>query len=619
MSTLKYNSVRTCKNSSRAADFSKYSESPTILRSSSDSLSVFKPKVTSSDSPVLTFAKAVTRRKSRPRQFTESVATKWLQNRIYFGVGQHFLGWRFPVYEIQQDGSEFEVESSGPRVWKTPDDQMKWNPLLEHVKGCYRGVVHSGSTHVPFVTTELDRHSGDVHAEKHIQQAMATARLLKSRFSYILGFRLSWCAEVNPRNGSVKLFGWAHRPIPVHIAKEIGEQVHEALGRNGLLDEKGKREVFPYSHAQVLLPMRIDKTTIIDTGVLAKCFRKKLDRNLGKMVPYETYSVLTFCKWLRNGSNFCETTLLKTLREACAKLPDEPVKREPPEVCEVTEEDVSFSGSKRSWRHSGSGADNPNSFERQHEALLELCRRIGRIATEQEALAYIRQNRLFTGSWEQNLGRRRSRVRWILKRIGQSFDPSKCRGVRHEIEVGKFDNWARSHAFHGVKRRDRKNVDEFGNIVVSKGRGRVDWRFVSAALSIIEFCLTADPNEDGSLPQARVEDLWSRCCENVPFCDRKWALCRDWLEKQGVVKVVDRNWHRGKAMRWAVVVDLDRLAQWWKKEKKPGLLEAVSLQEFLSGRWNNSDNKVLNSYPAQAGLNPTEIAEFAANLVRPPP
>lgn len=629
MSTLQYNSVREFKTVSRPSEFSDYSD-PLIPPTSSSESS--EPQVASLCEPFPIIGhtvqkpsatlgrKSSTRRKKR--QFTESVATKWLQQKIYFGVGPRFLGWQFPVYEIEADGSEFVVENSGPRVWRMPEkeDLIKWNPLLEHLKGCFRGVVHSGSTHVPFVTTELDRHDGTILTEQHIANAMATARLLKTRFCFVLGIRLNWCAEVNPRNGSIKFFGWANRAIPIMTAQEIGERIRQALANNGLLDDKGKREIFPLNHPQVLLPFRIDKTTIIDSGILPKCFRKKLDHNLGKMVNYETYSVLAFCRWLQYGRHFSEMTLLKSLEEGCAGLADEPVVQPLEIKATIVQDSIPAStGKVRSWKHSGGGADNPNSFERQHEALLEFCRRMGRVATVSEAMAYVRNNGLFSGSWEQNLGRRRSRVRWILKRIAKTFDASKCRGVRHEIEVGEFDGWARTHASHGIRCRGRQTVDEFGNIVVKKRRGRADWRFVSVFLSVAKFCLTVDPNEDGSLPQARAEELWSRCCEEVPFCERKWAVCRDWLEKQGIIKIVDRRFWRGKAMRWAVCVDLDRLAQWWKRDREPGLLEAVLLREFLAGRWNNRNNPVLNTYTASAGWNLPEIADPVSNLVRPPP
>ena len=188
-----------------------------------------------------------------------------------------------------------------------------------------------------------------------------------------------------------------------------------------------------------------------------------------------------------------------------------------------------------SCRYTGDEADNPNSFERQHSALLELCRRMKRVFSEQEALDHIRANSLFTGRWGENIARRKARVRWILRRIAETFDPAKCSGVRHEIEVGKFDNWAKT--FVGtVRGRDRYDLDDYGNEVIRESRYQVDWRFASTFLSVVEFCLVKSPNEDGSLPQVRAEDIWARCFEGgqseVPFCEKKWAICRDWLERR---------------------------------------------------------------------------------------
>ena len=56
--------------------------------------------------------------------------------------------------------------------------------------------------------------------------------------------------------------------------------------------------------------------------------------------------------------------------------------------------------------YTGDEADNPNSFERQHSALLEFCRRMKRVVSEQEALDYIKANSLFTGRWGDNIARR---------------------------------------------------------------------------------------------------------------------------------------------------------------------------------------------------------------------
>jgi hypothetical protein len=363
---------------------------------------------------------------SRPEKLTEAAATKWLQGRIYYGVGPRHLGWKFPEYEILTDGSEKEISRAGARCWQTPpeNERYKWNPLLEHLKGCFRGLVHRDSTHVPFVTVDLDRHTADIPSKTHIREVVATGRLLRARFSQILGFRLRWCVEVNPNNGSVKFFGWGDRPIPIEIARQIGEMVHEALGRNGLLGPKNSREVFPFNHPQVLLPMRTDKNTVIDTGVLAKCVRKrKITKDyIDRMVDYETYSVLAFAEWLYREGHFCEKTLQDNLLRACANLPDQPRKNEVLSEISQPETPTQEEGkNKRTHRHSGAGADNPNSFERQRDAMLPYCRKMRRVVSEEEAMDYISGNRLYTGSWQDNLSGRKNRA------VDSETD---CRNVR---------------------------------------------------------------------------------------------------------------------------------------------------------------------------------------------
>jgi hypothetical protein len=498
--------------------------------------------------------------------------------------------------------------------------------MREHLKGCFRGLVANGSTHVPFVTVDEDRHSGDVLSELHIREVMATGRLLTTCFSHAFGFRLSWCVEVNPKNGSTKFFGWGDRLIPIDTAGQLGKQIHDAMGRNGLLGPKKAREVFPFNHRQVLLPMRIDKTTIIDTGILTKCLRKKRISQdyTDRMVNYETYSVIRFCEWLTCGGQLCERTLYETLKTACANLPDRRPRpaeqRSDTQVEDAPPTTEEHSRRGRARHPGGTVADNPNSFERQHEALLVFCRQMGRVVSEAEALRFIREHRLYTGDWQENLARRRSRVRWILKRIAKTFDPAKCRGVRHDVNVGKYDQWARHH-IGTIKGRDWRSLDEFGNIAVRKNRYRVDWRFVSAFLSVVEYCLITSPNEDGSLPHVRAEEVWARCYEGgqitVPFCDKKWVICREWLEKRGILKVVDRQWHRGKAMRWEVSQEFYRLPKWWRRQKRPSLSEAVPLGEFLNRRMRGTHS--LNTYSLQVKGERKEIGLPELLFVRPPP
>lgn len=104
----------------------------------------------------------------------------------------------------------------------------------------------------------------------------------------------------------------------------------------------------------------------------------------------------------------------------------------------------------------------------------------------------------------------------------------------------------------------------------------------------------------------------------MAFCEKRWAVCLDWLESQGVIKIVDRDWQRGKAMRWAVGNDFHRLPQWWRRERKPSLLEAVPLGEFLANR-NRRHNKSLNTYPPSGGLNLEVLGGCGPIPIRSPP
>jgi hypothetical protein len=564
---------------------------------------------------------------SRSRAFSENVATERLQERVYFGVGMKYLGWKFPVYEDLADGTKKLTERARPSFWSTPPvkDRRKWNPIREHLQGAFRGLVWNGSSHIPFVTVEHDRHDATVLTKPHILQVVATGRLLTRCFSSAQGYRLNWCVEINPRNGSVKFFGWGDRPIPIEIAQKIGEQIQEAMRQKGILGSKDRREIFPYNHPQVMLPMRIDKTTIIDSGVVPKCTRKKRQYGLGyedprlyKLVPYETYSVLRFWQWLRRGGHYSEQALLETLKQACAALPDKVVPVEEPLIREDEGELPDSSDPKRPPMYTGEASDNPNSFERQHDALLVFCRQSKRVVSVNEALVYIRGNRLFTGAWEN--AKRPSRVKWILKRIAKTFDASKCHGVRYDVQIGKYDQWARHHV-GTIKGRDRRSLDEYGEVSIQENRYQIDWQFASAFLSVVEYCLVTSPNDDGSLPHVRAKEIWDRCYEGgqitIPFCDRKWKICRDWLERRGVLKVTDRAWHRGKAMRWEVKAEFHRLPQWWKREKKPSLLEAVSLEKFLKEGMDQQQG--LNSYSYNEVDRFMNQPDCSSVLIRPPP
>ena len=509
--------------------------------------------------------------------FSESAATRHLNWLFYYGCGTRYLGWDFGRWSILEDGSQKLVKAPGPRVWSVPEDcteKIRWNPVWLHLKGCPRGVCRGhGERFLPFVTVDLDRHDGRVSAKVHIQAVLAAGQLLIRDYGF-----LSWLVEVNPKNGSTKFFGFTSHPIPVDHADRLSQQIHDSL----IAAEIGKREVFPHNSPQVFLPMREGKTSIIDTGVLGTCERRRANRH-GKREKFQTYSAVAFVEWLRRGKSFDEHTLEKTLISACLQLPDQPKPLAAQIACTPstpTETPIKRVSTPTNLR------DEPDSFIRQREALMEFCRRNRRVVSVAEGLAFIKTTNLFTGSWEHNRGKRKLRISQILAYIAKTFDASLCTGVRHEINVGKYDAWAKKHCPDGWRAGVRKSLDQFGNILLRQlNRTVADLQFVSVFLSLAEYIALHDKNNDDSVPSARAESLWTLLYDQgviaVPFCPRKWKITRDRLERLGVVKI-DHDYHRGQAMKWWTGDWFPGLGL-WKAKKGKGIMEAVALAEFLIG------------------------------------
>ena len=118
------------------------------------------------------------------------------------------------------------------------------------------------------------------------------------------------------------------------------------------------------------------------------------------------------------------------------------------------------------------------------------------------------------------------RVGQILPFIAKTFDPSLCTGVRHEINFGKFEQWAKSIVLMVGGLVHVEVSIEYGNIIVrQRSRTVADWQFVSIFLSIAEYVVLNDKNTDDSVPSARAESLWTLLYDqgviSIPFCPRK--------------------------------------------------------------------------------------------------
>ena len=215
----------------------------------------------------------------------------------------------------------------------------------------------------------------------------------------------------------------------------------------------------------------------------------------------------------------------------------------------------------------------PDSFKRQLEALRRLARYLKRVPTQDEAMDFLKQRKLHSGSWEDNLANRDRRVRDILRYIAQTFDPAKC--AKGSVNVGKYDSWAKKAFPNGLTGQLRGGMTEYmerySGVTV-----HVSSSFISVFLSVVEFALLMDRNEDHSLPHNRAEQLWTALNVSVKFDARKWAVCRDQLEKHGVITIIDRNYSSGKAMKWAVGTYFPFLGL-WKTKKERSILGPASL------------------------------------------
>jgi len=198
--------------------------------------------------------------------------------------------------------------------------------------------------------------------------------------------------------------------------------------------------------------------------------------------------------------------------------------------------------------------DEVDAFRRQRLALMRVSRALGRVPNMEEALNYIREQNLYSGSWEGNRDRTK-RVKDILKRLRRTFDPSKIK--KGSVQVGKHKKYVSRKFPNGIKwGRERRWLDDECNV-----RSRIQWTyaptdFVAVFLDIVDFCLNDQPNENGHVPTNRCKRLWNKLFAkeviSVRWCPRKFAACREYLSQRGLFKITDRNFAPGKAMTWEI-------------------------------------------------------------------
>jgi hypothetical protein len=261
--------------------------------------------------------------------------------------------------------------------------------------------------------------------------------------------------------------------------------------------------------------------------------------------------------------------------------------------------------------------NEPDSFERQREAMLCFARYLKRVPSLEEGMQLLHDHGLFTGSWHDRLTRRKTRVHNILAFVAETFDPSKC--ANGHVNVGRYDEWARKKFPNGLVGGHRRGMDEDGNIVEVAQNIHVSTKFIAVFMAVAEFALLIDKNQDGSVPHDRCEALWrslkAKGLIDVCWNDRKWPVCREELAKHGIIVITDRNYGPDQAMKWAPARYFPGLGL-WKTKKQPCLLGPVDLASFLQGK-NERTEQTHNTF---LSMKTTWTAVFDRwRASRPPP
>jgi hypothetical protein len=170
------------------------------------------------------------------------------------------------------------------------------------------------------VTVDCDRHGGDVAGDLHIAKALKIGQVLTRRFPH-----LRFAPEINPRNGSVKFFGWLPDYLPIKQAEGVAEEVRSALQEELPEYDFSGMEIYPSSSPQIFAPLRADKITVIGTGVVGKVKKYRMEKyhDEKRRVYYEAHSCADYlgCVYF-SDTQYNEKVFEQALREAVARCPD---------------------------------------------------------------------------------------------------------------------------------------------------------------------------------------------------------------------------------------------------------------------------------------------------------
>jgi hypothetical protein len=521
----------------------------------------------------LKYNSATNIKSARPSpKISEAEATKRLTHHFYFGVGEKYLGWRFPEYnaktgEVVRDGHLEKWSWPEPECRRhgSPFVVRRPNLLFDHLKGSYRGLVTGcGETHVPCLAADIDRHPKGKKTPTIVEHCEIVEQTFRIALLVLPEYKIS--VESNPDNGSGKLFFWPKRGqfIPIERAKTDAAQLRAALIAAGITTVC----VFPDNLPNLRLPLHPSKINLVGSGLIRRMERKK--KSNGRFWKFTTHSAAQFAEWLFHDSRSAD--LRKTLllvRHHSENMPD-PIEVQPTEsgthsrsatnaavVGEPTTADMCGSATQvvRS-RDLDTIRGNPDAWQRNLRFTLYFARNLRRVPTVQEMLAADRGNGIHHGSWEDGLPERTRRYQNILPFVAQTFDSAKCGRKSERPQLEERIRFWRGQAYcltdtiRSTIHRNR-TMGESGE-AVEFGVGRtfiVERPHVLYLAAILQHLV--ERHADRSICRESIEGWWTELAEEglLPKWNKDYYLaCRKVLERKGWVKI-DNTYHPGRAKR----------------------------------------------------------------------
>src|SRR6516164_8342719 len=165
--------------------------------------------------------------------FTEKEATTLLEYMVWdHSHEDHY------ITEAQVDGKRQRA------TWKS---DISTPNLTTHLAGDRYFGVKKGRLTMQ-VTVDCDRHGGEVPGDLHTGKTLKIGQVLTRRFAH-----LRFAPEINPRNGSVKFFGWLPDYLPIAQADGVAEEVRSALQEELPEYDFSGMEIYPSSSPQIQL------------------------------------------------------------------------------------------------------------------------------------------------------------------------------------------------------------------------------------------------------------------------------------------------------------------------------------------------------------------------------